>query len=511
MAYIHYDQKSNGVIYASLYESFRDNGKVRTRRKENLGRVIDKKNNIFRQKGVTYQYVLGEGRREVPTSALPPEPAVTGAEKLILDFGDAWFLQEYLSRQPFYDSIQNTLPHERDTLLALIFYRLLTNRGARCHAKIWYEGNYACLAFPYANLTSQNISRVLKELGREEIQRRFFGEYMSSIYGNDGAAGILVDSTGVPNATKMDITQISNHNGDINREVRLIYVIDRDNGMPIYFRYVAGNIIDVSTLITTVSELGQYGVSVRHAILDAGYFSEKNAAGLFESGIPFMTRLAPNKTAFKDAAAGNMDDLMSQKYACRYGERLVFVKKVPVNVCGHEAYVYLCIDEDMYLMQHKKTILNALDDKKDSDETDAAIKRLGAFAILTSEEVPEDKLLPMYYTRQQVEQVFDISKNYADLFPIRVQSEQAFAGHLLICFMATAIMQKFQQELLKRRSKKAKSLNAESIFSYLRNQKCKVYKDYAIPQEPRKEVNAIYDIFKVQVPYKIPLTTTIEV
>ncbi len=511
MAYIHYDQKSNGVIYASLYESFRDNGKVRTRRKENLGRVIDKKNNIFRQKGVTYQYVLGEGRREVPTSALPPEPAVTGVEKLILDFGDAWFLQEYLSRQPFYDSIQNTLPHERDTLLALIFYRLLTNRGASCHAKIWYEGNYACLAFPYANLTSQNISRVLKELGREEIQRRFFGEYMSSIYGNDGAAGILVDSTGVPNTTKMDITQISNHNGDINREVRLIYVIDRDNGMPIYFRYVAGNIIDVSTLITTVSELGQYGVSVRHAILDAGYFSEKNAAGLFESGIPFMTRLAPNKTAFKDAAAGNMDDLMSQKYACRYGERLVFVKKVPVNVCGHEAYVYLCIDEDMYLMQHKKTILNALDDKKDSDETDAAIKRLGAFAILTSEEVPEDKLLPMYYTRQQVEQVFDISKNYADLLPIRVQSEQAFAGHLLICFMATAIMQKFQQELLKRRSKKAKSLNAESIFSYLRNQKCKVYKDYAIPQEPRKEVNAIYDIFKVQVPYKIPLTTTIEV
>ena len=44
MAYIHYDQKSNGVIYASLYESFRDKGKVKTRRVENLGRVIDKNN-----------------------------------------------------------------------------------------------------------------------------------------------------------------------------------------------------------------------------------------------------------------------------------------------------------------------------------------------------------------------------------------------------------------------------------------------------------------------------------
>ena len=164
-----------------------------------------------------------------------------------------------------------------------------------------------------------------------------------------------------------------------------------------------------------------------------------------------------------------------------------------------QCVVHLCI------MQHKKTILNAIDDKKGADETDAAVKQLGAFAILATEDLEESDLLPLYYTRQQVEQVFDITKNYADLLPIRVESKQAFAGHLLICFMATAIIQKLQQELLKRRSKKAKALNAESIFWYLRNQKCKVYKDYTIPQEPRKEVNAIYDIFGMKCPHKIEL------
>lgn len=40
-----------------------------------------------------------------------------------------------------------------------------------------------------------------------------------------------------------------------------------------------------------------------------------------------------------------------------------------------------------------------------------------------------------------------------------------------------------------------------------RGEKCKVYKDYAIPQEAHKEANAIYDIFKVQVPYIVPLAT----
>lgn len=506
MAYIHYDQKANGVTYASVYESYRDKGKVKTRCIETLGRVVDKEKGIFCQNGTMFQYTVEAGRNYAP-DVFPKENLVPEQEKLILDFGDSWFLEQYLSKQSFYPSIANALPNDRDTLLALILYRLLSHKGASCHAKIWYEGNYSYLSFPHADLTSQNISRVLKELGREDVQRSFFENYLACEYGGSGAAGILVDSTGVPNATKMDITQISNHNGDISREVRLIYVIDRSNGMPIYFRYVAGNIVDVSTLITTVSELEQYGVSVNQAILDAGYFSEKNAREFFRSSIPFMTRLAPNKPLFKDTAKGNMDDLMSQKYAYRYGDRLVFIKKVPVQIDGHNAFVYLCIDEDMYLMQHKKTILNALDDKRACEETDAEVKQLGTFAILSSEEISEEKLLALYYTRQQVEQVFDISKNYADLLPIRVQNEQTFAGHLLICFMATAIMQRLQQELLKRRSKKAKALNAENILIYLRNQKCKVYKDYAIPQEPSKEVNAIYDIFKVQVPYKIPLST----
>ena len=508
MAHIHIDRKANGVGYASLRESYRDDdGKVKTRVLEALGRVVDEQNNIFIQKGVRYQYVLNVGRCEVPEELLPAESVLPDKEKLILDFGDGWFLQEFMSQQPYYDSIVNTLPEDSDTLLALISYRLLTNKSSNFHAKVWYEGNYSYLAFPRANLTSQNISKVLKKLGQEEVQRSFFEQYLECIYQDGGAAGILVDSTGVPNATNMDITQISNHNGDINREVRLIYVLDRSNGMPIYFRYVAGNIVDVSTLITTVSELSQYGVSVNHAILDAGYFSENNALELLENKIPFMTRLAPNKPLFVKAAKDNIDDLMSKKYAYRYDERLVFIKKVPMYLSEHSVYVYLCIDEDMYLMQHKKTILNALEDKRESDETDTAIKRLGMFAIMTSEDISEDELLPLYYTRQQVEQVFDITKNYADLLPIRVQTEQAFAGHLLVTFMATVVAQGLQKYLQKKRSKKAKELNAQSIFSYLRNQKCKVYKNYVIPQEARKEANAIYDVFKMQVPYKIPLPT----
>jgi hypothetical protein len=506
MAYIHYDTKSNGVVYASVYESYREGGKVKTKRLDTLGRVIDKERGIFSKSGKQFVYTVKEGRASLPDD-YNPESVIPERENLILDFGDTFFVEQYLENQPFYNVIRETLPEENDTLIALVLYRILTSKQSNWHAKAWYEGNYAYLSYPRANLTSQNITRVLTKLGNEGLQRDFFERYLACVYNSHDAAGILVDSTGVPNATKMDITQISNHNGDISREVRVIYVLDRNSGMPIYFRYVAGNIIDVSTLITTVSEIQQYGVQINYAILDAGYFSEKNADELFKNNIPFITRVAPNKSVFKDNVSLHLDGLMSQKYAFRYGERLVYIKKIPVTVCDHHAYLYLCMDEDVYLMNHKKTVLNGLENNYDIETTDAALKRLGLFALLSSEELKEEELLPVYYTRQQVEQVFDITKNYADLLPIRVQSEEAFAGHLLVCFIATIILQKIQHDLKLKRSKKSKELNSESIWGYLRNQKCKVYKDYAIPQEARKEVNAIYDIFKINCPYKIPLTS----
>lgn len=84
--------------------------------------------------------------------------------------------------------------------------------------------------------------------------------------------GIWIDSTGLPNSVRMPITAVSNHNGEINEEVRLIYVMQRGTGIPFYMRYVTGNIID----ITTMNDLKAVGVDIKFAIMDAGYVTEAN-------------------------------------------------------------------------------------------------------------------------------------------------------------------------------------------------------------------------------------------
>jgi len=512
MAYIAYSSpKPNGAIYASVVESSRKGDKVEQKRLENLGLVIDQKKGIYksREKGV-FRYILGKGAFEIDPKDmeslnLRAIPTQVTQEKLILDFGDSYVLDKYILGLSIREAIDVILPNERDTLMSLLFYRILTDKKANCNAQTWWDGNYACLLYPKAQIAGQRISEFLARLGGEGVQRAFFARYLGIVYGrqDEQAAAILIDSTGLPNASGMSITQLNNHNGDISLEVRLIYVIDRRNGMPIYFRYCAGNIVDVSTMLTTIAELSQYNVNVNSAIVDAGYFSEPNVSDMYENGIHFVTRLAPNRKMFKEVTGEHLHGICTAKYAIRYGGRLVYMKKAKVDVYGYEGYAYIGIDMDSKNSQVKRATFNCMDDKLDLEEIDQRIERLGVFVLLSSDDMDTNDVLPLYYTRQQIEQVFDITKNSADILPLRTQSEDTFRGHLMLTFLATAILQKLQRDILSLR-KKGDKTNPEGALMRLRNQKCKVYDKDIIPQEAVKEISAVYKLLSIKCPITIP-------
>ena len=511
MAYIAYSApKANGAIYATVVESCRKGKKVEQSRIENLGRVVNREKGIFknRERGV-FCYTLEKGAAEVSPEdidslGLSVLPAQTNQERLILDFGDSYILDRYIEKIPIREAINEILPNERDTLMSLLFYQILTDKKANYYAMTWWTGNYACMLFPKAQLAGQRISEFLVRLGDENVQRIFFERYLGILYGHqhEQAAAILIDSSGLPNASRMSITQLNNHNGDTSLEARLIYVIDRQNGMPVYFRYCPGNIVDVSTLCTTIAELSQYNVNVDSAIVDAGYFSEPNVKELYENGIHFVTRLAPNRVMFKDATRTHLHDICSAKYAIRYGGRLVYMKKTRIDVYGHAGYAYVGVDMDSRNSQVKKATFNCMDDKLTPEEIDQRISKLGVFVLLSSDDMDAKDVLPLYYTRQQVEQVFGIAKNNADILPLRTQSEDIFRGHLMLTFLATVILQKMQRDILTLR-KKGDKTNPEGALMKLRNQKCKVYEANTVPQEAVKEINDVYKLLGIKCPTTI--------
>ena len=119
--------------------------------------------------------------------------------------------------------------------------------------------------------------------------------------------------------------------------------------------------------------------------------------------------------------------------------------------------------------------------------------------IVSSRPIATDRILPTYYTRQQIEQIFDIGKNYADMLPLRVQTEETFRGHLLLTFISCIILKMIQDKL------KLTKYNPLSMFMNLRNQKCKVYATEILTTEATKKMNDCYKIFKIKCPEEVKL------
>lgn len=504
--FIRYTEKGNGT-YACIINAVRRDGVKMNEYVGNLGRVIDREKGIFRsrERGL-FRYTREEGYTALPVG---DDPAIQGGlkERLILDFGGTYVLEEYMKSCGLYDIVESLLPGEEDTLLSLLYFRCETDAKAYMYAGMWHEGDYASVIHPGAKLQGQRISELLSRLGSEAVMRDFFTKYIAFLYRDrekGEKVGVIIDSTGLHNATDMPMTAVSNHNGDINRESRFIIVQDKATAAPVFFRAVPGNVLDMSTLCRTVTELGQLGVDIDCALVDAGYYDEENAKALYGSHIHFISRLGENRRLYKELVSKHIGTIRQAKYMVRYGGRIVYMRRFAVDLFGNPGFAYLGVDMDVRMNLEKRTSINALADKLPSRDIDDSLRRLGAFALVSSTRLETSEILPSYYIRQRAEQLIDVAKNNADIVPLRIHSESTYQGHLLLSFMATAVISRLQREFLGK-TKKEQNINPEGSFMALMNQKCKVYGDVVIPQEPVKRVNEILDTLDLEFPVAIDL------
>lgn len=496
--YIGYDIK-NGVKYAKICSSSRVDGKVITKQKS-LGRVLDEEKRIYQNRKLgVFTYHVETDTYGKPDASFVPESVhrKNHREKLILDFGDAFFLDSYIKQKGLHSCIDAIGYGNPDTLYAMIFYYILCN-FALSHAQIWYEGSYISELYPKANLSSQRISDFLASIGDEYSQRGFFTEYLKLVATRKEGTDVLIDSTGLPNSIHFPLTAVSNHNGTISNEVRLIYVLQQETNLPLYFRYCPGNVIDVSTLTNTMLELKAYNINTKFAILDAGYLDNENMKILYKEKVSFLSRMKENWKLYKQLISEYLPSLETEENMVRYNSRYAYIKRVACEVIeGHAAYAYVCQDIAMKGFSTNRLFAKASAKNLKVKEVHNELQNKGVFILFSSRPIAKEKILPMYYTRQQIEQIFDIGKNYTNMLSLRVHTEETFRGHLLLTFISSLIVKMIQDDL------KDTAFNPTSAFLQLKNQKCKVFDNDIIPQEAVKKVNDIYKKFKFKSPKTI--------
>lgn len=474
-----------------------------------LGRVLDREAGIYKNKdrGIfTFDVSTGE-YGALPDDYIPPSSGdKRKREQVSVDFGDTFFMDSFLCFSGMMDVMDQVHYGNPDTLHAMLLFYTLSGL-ANCDAIHWYEGNIVRLLYPKANLTSQRISDFLTSIGSPEKQMAFqkaYIDYVMQHYKKD--KNILIDSSGLPNNIHFPLTHRNVHNGRVSNEIRLIFVVQRSTGIPLYYRAVPGNIVDVSTLSRIFLHLDSLGIDISSCIMDAGYNSGDNLDLFYDENhackIGFITRIGSGDKAFKTMVRDELGSLDEKENLIKYEDRYLFIKKSQVMVGSRKdnpAWLYLGLDLGRMSDEQHKLLRRAKRDSLATDEVYNALQTEGLFGVLSGEDFNCEEILPAYYQRQAAEQIFDFAKNYTKLLPLRVSTEETFRGHLLLSFAASCTVKMIQLRL------KEANLFFGSRLACLRNQKCTIYPNRIITDEPQKEANDSYKALGITCPEAIPV------
>ena len=458
--------------YAYQIKSYWDSKTQRPKQKTlYLGVVVDKSKEIF------------EKRLSLPKQ-----------EKLILDFGDSYFIKEFFEKVKFSKLIEEVFEDKKDFFLSLINYRLCYPSAMR-FSKTWFEGNYAKICYPNVDLSSQRISDFLKLLGDENLQRKFFKQYIPKYA--ESNEGIIIDATSLPNQIHMPITQWGLSGEEIDKQIRFLLVVDKKNSMPLFFRYFAGNIVDVSILKNTIKELQKFGIKENYVYMDAGFFSEDNILELYEQEINFLTRLPSLRTIYKELILSEVKNIERYENALQYGKRALFIKQKRINLFGKDAFAYIVLDPERKGRETKNFLLQNIKNKENTiEELEYDMMKRGIMILVSSFNLKNEDVVPAYYVRQTAEKLFGFSKDDLSLLPLRVHNEESLRGFLFMQFVTLIAFVHIKNKL-------GKEHNVEEILLKFRNLKCKVYDDEIIICEPNKQQKEILGKLDILMPKKL--------
>ncbi|MDR0621264.1 MAG: transposase [Deltaproteobacteria bacterium] len=449
-----------------------------------LGQLVDERKNLFFLPSLgVFEFTMADGYTHRPDYAF----GLHRPESYLLQYGNYWVYNDFLRRTGFSNVINNVIPESADTLNALLLYKLTEPHTTNYKGLHWFTNSYSKLVFNQAAMSSSSISQFLKEIGREECYRNFFRVYFEFLSTNEYTSSlmefpILIDSTGLPNDTKMNITEPNCHNGVMSNEVRVIYVTDKDSGLPIFFKYVPGNIIDVSTLQYVIETLKMFHIDIKSVTMDAGYNSQDNINYLYSQNITFITRMQENRTEYKNIIDQYSTELLKPKYLVPYMDKSVFCMQIVLNIDGNVLYTYFCCDGDRLTSELNTYRKKYLNDPDNYDINGIKYSSIARFVLISNYNFDTKDILENYYKRQQIEQNFDTSKNIAALSPVRVHSEIAFRGHLLVSFIQTIISILLSKQL------KNKKIDSKTIFDIMKYVNVDIYNNKEEIIRPLKKV-----------------------
>ena len=291
---------------------------------------------------------------------------------------------------------------------------------------------------------------------------------------------------------------------------RLALVLDEKSGLPVWFDFIPGNILDFSEIMNIIEDVADtLGIEIDSLVLAAGYVSTELLKAFNNSSEKKIIGRMPNRRGYpyKTLYWEFRKEISKGKYEFVCKGHAYFGKQKEIELFGVKEYAYVYVDHynalkrfSDYLSEHQ----DEYDLLRDKDKDWYTVK-YGYFILLSNIDTTPADLLSQYFCRTDIETVFKTSKEYLNLMPLSKWTDLTVRGKILADIIDTIIL------LLLRKKLKDTSFSTTAVFGKTQSLMCFRNKSGIVTVEtPNKQVKQYYSMLGVKVPSHVKLPVFID-
>lgn len=409
--------KKGGAIYLAKVESYREDGKVKQRVIEYVGKQED---------GVAIQ-------------------------KVDINKIEIANVQEYANITILYQlaiqlKLNYLLGKHNKVIIALLIAHLIC-KGSILRLSKWIENSTIKDVVGLEDLTTEMLYNALdhlEECSFNLIEQSIF-EYWLKIAPNDNKSFVL-DVTDTYYNGRHDKSSVrKGKDGKVSKLIQIGLGVSFENGFPIFHKSYNGNISNIKILEDLMRVMAERGIDT--IVMDRGFYSESNVEDLNRLKIKIIVGVKQSIGIKKNILEGiNRDDIYRAKNQVALKGTFVYVQEVSF-LFGKLVVIY----------NPKYEALKR--DKMLADEaTDNEVKFVGYSLIFHNTILKPDAVVKKYFDKDIVERSFRTMKGDVQLHPIRLWLPNRVNAHIKICYLSMCLL-----SLIKFRCKKINASPGEII------------------------------------------------
>lgn len=412
--------KKGDAVYLAKVESYREDGKVKQRVIEYVGKEVD-----------------GRPVQKVDINSLEVENVKRYADVAVLHQVSLDLKLNYL------------LGKHHKSIIALLIAHLLC-KGSVLRLSKWIEQSTIKETLGIPELSTEMLYRSLDHLEDCEFDdiEIALQDHWTKLAPEDNNSFVLDVTDTYYNGKNDESLPRKGKDGKISKLIQIGLAVSFDNGFPIMHQQFRGNLSNIKILENMMYKMANRGM--RSIVLDRGFFSEANVADMNNLGMKMIVGVKQSR--------GIKSDILS-----KIDRNIIYAAKNQVVL--KNTIVYAMETEFLFgkliIIYNPKYEALKRDKMLAEKATDEEVKYIGYSLIFHNTGLKIQTVVKKYFEKDIVERSFRSMKGEIQLHPIRLWLPKRINAHIKLCYLSMCML-----SLIKFRCRKL-DLSAKEILDEL--------------------------------------------